>query len=152
MAKIKYLIAAVGKMSGQKFHPAAAEYQRRLPNLSLKEIDIRKKLPPMEMQKLEGEELLRATDGYYRIALDMRGQNFSSEKFAEALQSWQDNHGTLAFLIGGADGHNEAVKTASHVQLSLGPMIMPHLLARLVLLEQLYRAETILAKHPYHRG
>lgn len=152
MAKIKILVAAIGKISGQPLQMAASEYERRLPHVKVVEIDIRKKLPPPEMQKLEGEELLTATKDYYRVALDARGQSMSSEKFAETLQSWHDNHGAVAFLIGGADGHNTEVKSACQQQLSFGPMILPHLLARVVLLEQLYRAETILTKHPYHRG
>ncbi len=152
MAKIKILVAAVGKIAGQPLQMAAAEYERRLPHARIQEIDIRKKLPSLELQKAEGEELLAATKDYYRVALDARGQTMSSEAFSETLQSWQDNHGPVAFLIGGADGHNAAVKSACQQQLSFGPMILPHLLARVVLLEQLYRAETILTKHPYHRG
>lgn len=152
MAKVKFLVAAVGKISGQPFQMAASEYERRLPHVRVQEIDIRKKLPPLEMQKAEGTELLAATQGFYRVALDARGAQYSSEKFSETLQSWLDNHGPVAFLIGGADGHGAEVKSACQQQISLGPMIFPHLLARVVLLEQLYRAETILTKHPYHRG
>ncbi|HCM83067.1 MAG TPA: 23S rRNA (pseudouridine(1915)-N(3))-methyltransferase RlmH [Alphaproteobacteria bacterium] len=152
MAKIRTLVAAVGKMSGQKFHAPAAEYQRRMPHVQVTEIDIRKKLPPLEMQKAEGDELLRASLGFHRIVLDVGGKSYSSESFAEALQSWHDRHGQVAFLIGSADGHGAAVRAAADQSLSLGSFTLPHLLARVVLLEQLYRAETILTKHPYHRG
>ena len=59
---------------------------------------------------------------------------------------------TIAFLIGGADGHGEAVSAQAPLKMSLGPMTLPHGLARIVLAEQLYRAATILAGHPYHRA
>ncbi len=87
------------------------------------------------------------------VALDARGRLLSSEEFAALIAAWRDEGATAAaFLIGGPDGHGAAVAGASALTLSLGRMTLPHGLARVVLAEQLYRAATILAGHPYHRG
>jgi 23S rRNA (pseudouridine1915-N3)-methyltransferase len=152
MAKIKILVAAIGKISGQPLASAAQHYQKRLKTLVVKEIDCRKKLPPLLLQVDESRSLIDATKGCFRIALDVRGKTYDSENFAKTLQQWQQQHDKIAFMIGGADGHNEELLLVADEKLSLGPMIMPHLLARVVLLEQIYRAETIWQNHPYHRG
>jgi 23S rRNA (pseudouridine1915-N3)-methyltransferase len=87
------------------------------------------------------------------VALDGHGTALGSEGFAARLAAWRDGGaGDLAFLIGGADGLSEAVRKRAQMVLSLGPMTWPHFLARGMLLEQLYRAQQILAGHPYHRG
>ena len=87
------------------------------------------------------------------IAIDERGKALSSQAFARLLAKLRDEGtGTLAILLGGPDGLGEAVRAAAHTTLSFGAMTLPHGLARVVLAEQLYRAATILAGHPYHRG
>ena len=88
-----------------------------------------------------------------RIVLDAGGRPLSSEAFARLLAESRDGGAKeMAFLIGGPDGHGSAVLDAATLKLSLGPMTLPHGLARIVLAEQFYRAATILAGHPYHRG
>jgi 23S rRNA (pseudouridine1915-N3)-methyltransferase len=88
----------------------------------------------------------------FLVALDEAGKGLTSRAFAELLARQRDaGTRSLAFLIGGPDGHGEAALDAAHLRLSLGPMTLPHGLARIVLAEQLYRAATILAGHPYHR-
>ena len=86
------------------------------------------------------------------MALDERGTGWTSAQLAARLAAWRDG-GTaaLAFAIGGADGLGTAVIERADTVLSLGPMTWPHLLVRGMLLEQLYRAQQILASHPYHR-
>lgn len=86
------------------------------------------------------------------IALDERGEALSSLQLAKALERWRDNGKREArFLIGGADGHDEGERSAADLLLSFGPATWPHLLARAMLAEQLFRATSILANHPYHR-
>jgi 23S rRNA (pseudouridine1915-N3)-methyltransferase len=87
------------------------------------------------------------------VLLDARGQQLSSEELAEFIRGHQ-NRGTqhLLFAVGGADGFSPAARRAADVQLSLSKMTLPHELARVILLEQLYRAFTILHGHPYHTG
>jgi 23S rRNA (pseudouridine1915-N3)-methyltransferase len=87
------------------------------------------------------------------ILLDSRGQQFSSEAFAAHLGRLRDDGAqTLILAIGPADGWSPAARTRANLLLSFGPMTLPHELARVVLAEQLYRALTILAGHPYHSG
>lgn len=87
------------------------------------------------------------------VLLDSRGRSMTSEAFADWLGIKRD-HGTrhLVFAIGPADGWSNAARRIAHLELSLGPFTMAHPLARLVFAEQLYRAFTILAGHPYHGG
>lgn len=86
------------------------------------------------------------------VALDARGKLWSSEQLAERLQFWRGLGRDLAFLIGGPEGHAAAVLERADERWSLGPLTLPHPLVRIVLAEQLYRAVSILANHPYHRG
>lgn len=95
----------------------------------------------------------RVPEGARVVALDAGGQQLSSEAFAALMGQWRDSGvSRTCFLIGGPDGHGEAVTGAADLTLSLGPMTLPHGLARIFLAEQLYRAATILAGHPYHRA
>jgi len=86
------------------------------------------------------------------IVLDERGKSLSSMEFAKQLESWRDTGRREArFWIGAADGHDEALRGKADLLLSFGPATWPHLLARAMLAEQLFRATSILANHPYHR-
>lgn len=87
------------------------------------------------------------------VLMDSRGKEFSSEQFAKFLEDYQDrNPLPLVIAIGGADGFSAQAKSSAHSLISLGKMTMAHELARVVLLEQVYRAFTILKGHPYHSG
>ena len=87
------------------------------------------------------------------VLMDSRGKEFSSEQFATFLGDYQDrNPMPLVFAIGGADGFGAEVRDAAQQTISLGKMTLAHELARVVLLEQVYRAFTILKGHPYHSG
>jgi 23S rRNA (pseudouridine1915-N3)-methyltransferase len=102
----------------------------------------------------ESMRLLKATGACdVLIALDEYGSHDTSLTFADRLARWRDDGAVrVGFLIGGADGHGETVKSSAHAMLSLGRMTLPHGLVRVILAEQLYRATTILAGHPYHRS
>ena len=87
------------------------------------------------------------------VLLDERGKTLSSEEFAAILGRWRDEGVREArFVLGAADGHSEAERDSADLLLAMGAMTWPHLLARAMLLEQLYRATTIVAGHPYHRS
>ena len=87
-----------------------------------------------------------------QVALDERGQALSSMELAKKLEHWRDGGKREArFLIGAADGHEEEQRQAADLLLSFGPATWPHLLVRAMLAEQLFRATSILANHPYHR-
>ncbi len=130
-----------------------AEFSSRLrPALEVREI-----APalgsPGEIRKQEGEALLAAIGPRdVLVALDSGGKTITSEGFAALLQSWADSGRKPAFVIGGAEGLSRDVITrAAHV-LSLGVMTWPHRLVRVMLAEQLFRAQCIASGHPYHRA
>lgn len=86
------------------------------------------------------------------VVLDERGKPLSSTEFARKLEGWRDTGRREArFLIGAADGHDESLRSGADLLLSFGPATWPHMLARAMLAEQLFRATSILANHPYHR-
>lgn len=94
-----------------------------------------------------------APAGAARVVLDERGRMLSSPDFADMLARWRDQgRSDLAFLIGGADGLDPALRKGADMAISFGPMVWPHMLARVMLTEQLYRAAAILAGTPYHRA
>jgi 23S rRNA (pseudouridine1915-N3)-methyltransferase len=87
------------------------------------------------------------------VALDERGRSMGSEALAQLIARWRDDgRPAVAFLIGGADGLDPALVARAELTLSFSPLTWPHQLVRIMLAEQLYRATTILAGHPYHRG
>ena len=107
-----------------------------------------------ERRAREGDRLLNAVpDGALLVALDEGGRALKSRDFADQIGKWLDaGQRSLAFAIGGADGLAPAVIERARLVLSLGPMTWPHMLARCLLVEQLYRAQQIRAGHPYHKG
>jgi 23S rRNA (pseudouridine1915-N3)-methyltransferase len=152
---MRLLIAAVGRLKPSPLKDLERLYAERIAwPLAIKEVEERRPLSPPELKEREGALLLAAVPrGATTVALDERGTSLSSAAFAERLRAWRDGGiADLAFLIGGADGLAEMVRQRADLILSLGPMTWPHLLARGMLLEQLYRAQQILAGHPYHRG
>ena len=152
---MKIWLAAVGRARAGAARDLYEEYVRRMTwPLALKEVEVKKRAPPGELKRLEADLLLAAIPNAAMIvALDERGTALSSERFAERLGSWRDGGvSDVAFLIGGADGHGEAVGQRADLMLALGPMTWPHLMVRAMLAEQLYRAQQILAGHPYHRA
>ncbi|MGB6120009.1 MAG: 23S rRNA (pseudouridine(1915)-N(3))-methyltransferase RlmH [Mesorhizobium sp.] len=101
----------------------------------------------------EGRALLQAADGAALILLDETGKNLPSEQFAQKLADIRDRGAKSALLaIGGADGHDPALKAQATLVLSFGAATWPHQMVRIMLAEQLYRAATILSGHPYHRA
>ncbi len=91
-------------------------------------------------------------EGAVIVAMDERGKVQTSPQFAQQLAGWRDQgRGDVAFVIGGADGIDPALRSQADASLSFGKMVWPHMLARAMLTEQLYRAASILARSPYHR-
>lgn len=160
---MRVMIAAVGKLKDGGERDLCARYIKRfdqsgralaLGPLTVVELPESRQADAPLRKADEAQRLHKATAACdLVIALDEYGTHDTSETFANRLARWRDD-GTVrvAFLIGGADGHGESVKTSAHALLSLGRMTLPHGLVRVILAEQLYRATTILAGHPYHRS
>jgi 23S rRNA (pseudouridine1915-N3)-methyltransferase len=101
----------------------------------------------------EGERVLAALPkNAWVVALDGRGKPYTSEQLAERLAAWRQQGRDLAFLIGGPEGHAPAVWERADERWAFGLMTLPHMLVRLLVAEQLYRACSILGNHPYHRA
>jgi 23S rRNA (pseudouridine1915-N3)-methyltransferase len=109
--------------------------------------------PPADMKRREGDAILAAlTDKTQAIVLDLGAPAPTSEQLARHLEAWLSAGRPLAFVIGGAEGLSSAVLARANHQLSLGPLTWPHMLVRIMLVEQLYRARCIALNHPYHRS
>ena len=152
-------LIAVGERMPSWVAEGFAEYARRLSReLPLELVEIKpgargKGRDDARAVEHEGAALLAALPhGTHVIALDGRGTAWSSEQLARQLSNWRMAGRDLAFLIGGPDGHARAILERAGQRWSLGPLTLPHMLVRLVVAEQLYRAATILNGHPYHRG
>ena len=118
--------------------------------ITLKEYEEKRPLSAEERKLKESEMLLNAVPkGYVIVALDERGKEISSLDFADKVEGWYPKG--IAFLIGGAGGHHDILRQKSDFMLAFGRMTWPHMLARVMLAEQIYRARTIIDGHPYHK-
>lgn len=152
---MKLWLAAVGRAKPGPELDLFQQYARRLtPPLTLREVEEKRPLPVPDRKAREAELLLAAIPaGAVVIALDERGKSMGSEDFARRLGRWRDDGvADLALLIGGADGHGDAVRARAELMLSFGAMTWPHMLVRAMAAEQLWRAQAILSGHPYHRA
>ena len=152
---MKLLIAAIGRANRGPERDLYEHYAARIRwPLVLRELEEKRKLPPAQLILRESELLLEAVPAKaVLVALDRRGKVLDSEGFAGQLGRWRDDSVTdIAFLIGGADGHAEILLKKASLVVSFGAMTWPHLLARAMLAEQIYRAQQLLAGHPYHRA
>ena len=154
---MKLAIAAIGKPGRGPEAVLADDYARRA-TLSgrplglgpLELIDLEPKKPG---KAPEAELLLAAAEGAHLIACDERGRTYSSRGFADHIAALRDRgERRVVFAIGGADGLDASVRQAASSTLAFGPQTWPHALVRVLLAEQLYRAASILAGAPYHRG
>ena len=151
---MRLAVIAVGRLKPGPFKALEQDYAARIRwPLTIREVEERRRLPPAEMKAREGDLLLAALPrGAAVVALDAGGDAVASDRLAVLLGTWRDRDAEVAFVIGGAEGLADPVRNRADRVLSLGPMTWPHFLARVMLLEQIYRAQQILAGHPYHRA
>jgi 23S rRNA (pseudouridine1915-N3)-methyltransferase len=149
---MKITVAWIGKTKEPAIASLTDEYLKRISRyVSVEGKSVRDEaaLRAMCGRDSRGQSGTRAT----LILMDSRGREYSSEQFAKFLGDYQDrNPLPVVFAIGGPDGFSDATKSAAQHTISLGEMTLAHELALVVLLEQIYRAFTILKGHPYHRG
>ncbi|MBT5048291.1 MAG: 23S rRNA (pseudouridine(1915)-N(3))-methyltransferase RlmH [Rhodospirillaceae bacterium] len=151
---MRITVIAVGRIKAGPERTLAEHFQSRINwPVELREVEEKKKLPSSALREREGALLLAACPpGATVVALDEHGKALASRDFARRLGSWRDDGlAELAFVIGGADGLAKSVLDRAAQTISFGSMTWPHLLVRGMLFEQIYRAQQILAGHPYHR-
>jgi 23S rRNA (pseudouridine1915-N3)-methyltransferase len=160
---MRLVVAAVGRLKAGPERELAERYRERAGKLSrsvglhpfdIAEIDESRARRPEDRIAQEGAGLSGLISGdHVRVALDGRGQSVTSQALAERLARWRDDgRGSAYFLIGGADGLAADLQESAQLRLAFGAATWPHQLVRIMLLEQLYRAATILSGHPYHRA
>jgi 23S rRNA (pseudouridine1915-N3)-methyltransferase len=143
---LKILVLAVGRLKESHWVAAEADYVLRI-----------KRYTPVEIREVKDERQLVATlpPRARLVALDEGGDNLSSEELARKVIAAEEQHGggaPLCFAVGGADGFSAALKARATRTLAFGRVTLPHRLARIILVEQLYRAYSILRGEPYHRA
>lgn len=155
---MKILILAVGHRMPEWVSAAWEDYAKRMPAdwaVTLKEIKPEPRTSGKTPQQLMAAEAKRIEtsipDLNIRIALDEHGHDLTTQAFATKLQSWHQASQNITILIGGPDGLDSQLKASCHGLIRLSSMTMPHPMVRVVLIEQLYRAWSILNSHPYHR-
>src|SRR2546430_2073595 len=158
---MRIVVAAVGRLKRgaesdlrERYRERAAKSGRAIGLRSLEVIEIAQS-PAREAQRRMIEESIALANvipkGAATILLDPRGEAVDSHSFAKRLSAWNDGGRDAAFVIGGPDGLAPMLSDQADLRLAFGPQTWPHQLARIMLLEQIYRATTILSGHPYHR-
>ncbi len=154
---MRIVVAVVGKPRDVNVAGAIREYEQRAARywpLDVREVRQESAADPSASRARDAEAkrlLVAIPPAAQVIACDVNGRTFSSEGFAEWLQSMRERAVDVAFVIGGAFGLGDPVKSRAQSSLALAPWTLPHELARLVLAEQLYRAGTIVRREPYHK-
>ncbi len=150
------VILGVGRLRAS-YREACDDYLRRLTRYAkVSEVEVREagRVPAIEARRAEeGRRLLaRAPAGATLVALAREGSGWTSEELARRVEGWRVAARPLAFVIGGSHGLASEVLASAAARWSLGPLTLPHELARVVVAEQLYRAFTIIHGEPYHKG
>ncbi len=156
---MKARLIAVGERAPDWVAAGYADYAKRLSHwLPLELVEITpglrgKNRDAVRATSDEGARVIAALPkSAHVIALDGGGKMFSSAQLAQRMEHWRGQGRDLAFLIGGPEGHASEVLAAAHELWSIGPLTLPHMIVRLVVAEQLYRAASLLVNHPYHRA
>lgn len=150
-------LICIGKRMPRWVDEAVADYTKRLPSdckLNIVPLDLPKRSKssnPVQLKTLEAQQLLQAANGQHIVALDIGGQSWSTEVLAEQLEDWREIGKNIALLVGGPDGLDASCLEQAQQVWSLSKLTLPHPLVRVMVTEQIYRAYTILQKHPYHR-
>jgi 23S rRNA (pseudouridine1915-N3)-methyltransferase len=153
---VRLRLLSVGKDRSGLYAPAVEEYAKRISRyvkFAVEEVpEARKAAGTPRARDEEAKSLLdRIDDGERVVLLDERGKETTSLEFARRVGAWLEGAKDVTLVIGGSDGHGEAIRTRSAESLCLSRLTLAHRLARLVLLEQLYRAFTLLRGEPYHK-
>ncbi len=156
---MRITIIAVGQRQPDWADAAVKDYLSRLPadfRVELKQLKAESRGGALPLARVLAAEAVRiraaVPAGAWLLALDELGKDWTTQQLADQLRRWRDASEEVAIAIGGADGLDESVKADARLRVRLSSMTLPHSLARVLLAEQLYRAWSILAGHPYHRA
>ena len=154
---MKINLIVIGKKMPDWIQTGINHYQKQLPatlNFTLIALEAQKRKGKNinQIKELEGELLMKAAQGSNLIiAFDEKGKQHTTKSIANQLSDWQQNGDNVALLIGGADGLSDECKQYAHQLWGLSNLTLPHSMARLLAVEQIYRAHSLLNNHPYHR-
>jgi 23S rRNA (pseudouridine1915-N3)-methyltransferase len=154
---MKLRIISVGHKMPSWVETACAEYTKRMPREATVEIiDIKPEKRAAgnsteNIQLIEAKRILEAVGKDFCIALDERGQEVTTLQLADKFKDWQASSRDVALIIGGADGLHTTVKQKADWLWGLSKLTLPHAMVRVLLVEQLYRAHSVITNHPYHR-
>lgn len=154
---MKIRIVALGHRMPAWVSAGFDDYARRLPRefaLELAEIKPEPRDRGKTVEQLlaaEAQRVASATKGWHVVALDERGERWTTARLADRLRAWRDEALDVAFVIGSADGLAASIKRDARAVVSLSALTLPHSLVRVLLAEQIYRAASLLRGHPYHR-
>ncbi len=151
-------LIALGHKAPQWINEGCTQYRDRLPrewHFEERLLKAERRNEQLSTQQVKTREADRIEEGWkdctIKIVLDERGRLLTSRELATLIEDYQHQAERVAWVIGGADGLDDRIIQASHLSLSLSRFTLPHDLARLLLMEQIYRASTVLSGHPYHR-
>ena len=149
---MNYIISTIGKAKNSNEDKITYKYLKRIKNIELKQYEI-KNISLKRKREEEALKLINATPKNGKlILLDEKGENLSSTDLAKIILNWRDNNITnVNFAIGGAFGNGEKIKKTADRVIAFGQLTWPHQMVKMMIAEQIYRIETIIQGHPYHK-
>ena len=149
---MQYIISTIGKAKNSDEDIITHKYLKRIKNVALKQFEIKNNSPEKKRDE-EALKLINATPNNGKlILLDEKGENLSSNDLAKIILKWRDNNITnINFAIGGAFGNGEKIKKTADKVIAFGQLTWPHQMVKMMIAEQIYRIETIIQGHPYHK-
>ena len=149
---MNYIISTIGKAKNSDEDKITYKYLKRIKNIELKQYEVKTNNPEKKLEE-EALKLINTTPKNGKlILLDEKGQNLSSTDLAKIILNWRDNNVTdINFAIGGAFGNGENIKNTADKIIAFGKLTWPHQMVKMMVAEQIYRIETIIQGHPYHK-
>ena len=149
---MKYIISTIGKFKNNDESLITQKYLKRIKNIKLNQYEIKLSNVEKKLEE-EGLKLIGSTPRNGKlILLDEQGENLSSAELANIISKWKDNNiSSTNFAIGGAFGNGKQIKKSADKIVALGRLTWPHQMVKMMVAEQIYRIETILEGHPYHK-
>ena len=149
---MKYRISIIGKIKNNDEDLITRKYLKRIKNIELKQFEVKTKNKEKKLDE-EAERLINSTPKNGKLVLlDEQGENLSSSDLAKLILNWSNNNITsVNFAIGGALGNGVRIKKTADKIISFGKLTWPHQMVKMMIAEQIYRIETIIQGHPYHK-